>query len=162
MAISFNADEIFEMAEEIERNAAKFYREAAKNTDDEAMKKVFLDLAVMEDGHIKVFKEMRSHLDDSDREPMLLDPDNEAALYLQSMADSHGSEGKKDLKTKLSGKESAKEVLVIAVNAENNSIVFYTVLKGLVTPTGKEKIEEIISEEVSHLVILKMQLTKLS
>ncbi len=32
MAISFNLDEIFEMAEQIEKNGANFYREAARKT----------------------------------------------------------------------------------------------------------------------------------
>ena len=42
MAITFNAFEIFEMAEEIERNGAEFYREAAGRSSDEETKKVLL------------------------------------------------------------------------------------------------------------------------
>ena len=52
MAISFNIDEIFEMAEQIERNAASFYREAAKRAFDGTVQKKFIDLASMEDGHL--------------------------------------------------------------------------------------------------------------
>jgi rubrerythrin len=162
MTINFNADEIFEMAEQIERNASKFYLEAARKTSEEAMQKMFIDLAAMEDSHVRIFQEMRNKLSASEREPMLLDPDNEAALYLQTMADSHGSEGKRDLKTRLTGKEPMEEVLAIAVNAEKNSIVFYTVLKGLISPEGKDKVEAIIDEEIGHLAVLKMQLAKLS
>jgi len=162
MAINFNADEIFEMAEQIERNASKFYIEAAQKASGESMQKLFLDMSGMEDGHLRIFQDMRKKLTPEEREPMLLDPDNEAALYLQTMADSHGSEGKRDLKTMLTGKESTEEVLAIAINAEKNSIIFYTVLKSLVYPESKDKVEAIINEEIGHLAILKTQLGKLS
>ena len=47
MSITFNADEIFEMAEEIERNAAGFYRQAAKYTLNEKTKR--RALTILED-----------------------------------------------------------------------------------------------------------------
>jgi len=51
MGYDFNADEIFEMAEQIERNGASFYRKSAESIDDPAEKKLLLDLAAMEDEH---------------------------------------------------------------------------------------------------------------
>jgi rubrerythrin len=161
MAISFNVDEIFEMAEQIERNAAGFYREAAKRAFDGAAQKKFIDLASMEDGHLKIFQEMHKQLNPQDREQSTFDPDSEAVMYLQAMADSHGTEGKKDRRTKLTGKESIKEIFEIAVDAEKNSIVFYTALKEIVSATGRDKVDAIISEELGHLAILKTQLTQL-
>jgi rubrerythrin len=161
MAISFNLDEIFEMAEEIEKNGASFYREAARKTGDKATQKTFVNLAAMEDGHLKIFSEMRKQLDASDKEQATFDPDDEAALYLQAMAASHGIEGKKDRLTKLSGNETIREIFEIAVNAEKNSIVFYTALKDIVSATGRDRVDMIISEELGHLAILKMQLAQL-
>jgi rubrerythrin len=161
MPIDFNVDEIFEMAEQIERNGAKFYREAAGKASDKAIQKMFVDLAAMEDGHLRIFQDMRKQLDAGEKEPMTFDPDNEAALYLQSMADNHGTEGRKSLTTKLTGKETTREIFEIAINAERNSIVFYTVLKGLVSAAGKDKVEAIITEEVGHLAVLKLQLARL-
>ncbi len=161
MAISFNLDEIFEMAEQIEKNGASFYREAARKTGDKTTQKTFVNLAAMEDGHLKIFQEMRKQLDTSDKEPATFDPDNEAALYLQAMASSHGIEGKKDRLTKLTGNETIREVFEIAVNAEKNSIVFYTALKDIVSATGRDKVDTIISEELGHLAVLKTQLAQL-
>ena len=60
MGITFNADEIFEMAEEIERNGAKFYREAAQKAADKQVKQMLLDMAAMEDGHLVTFQQMRA------------------------------------------------------------------------------------------------------
>jgi rubrerythrin len=56
MSITFNADEIFEMAEEIERNGAKYYREAAEKASEKETKQMLLDMATMEDGHLQTFQ----------------------------------------------------------------------------------------------------------
>ena len=58
MSITFNADEIFEMAEQIERNGAAFYREAAGITSDADVKEMLLSLAAMEEGHQKTFAQI--------------------------------------------------------------------------------------------------------
>jgi rubrerythrin len=158
MSISFNVDEIFEMAEQIEQNGAGFYREAARKTGDKTTQKMFMNLASMEDGHLKIFQDMRKQLDASDKEPTTFDPDDQAALYLQAMADSHGIEGKKDRQTKLTGSETIREILEIAVNAEKNSIVFYTALRDIVSAAGRDMVDSIIAEELGHLAVLKTQL----
>ena len=59
MSITFNADEIFAMAIEIEQNGAKFYRKAAENAATEKIKEMLLGMATMEDGHEKGFKAIR-------------------------------------------------------------------------------------------------------
>ncbi|MBC8379514.1 MAG: ferritin family protein [Planctomycetes bacterium] len=161
MGITFNADEVFEMAEEIERNGAKFYREAAKKTSDADIKKMLLDLAAMEDGHEKTFIEMRKELSAAEKEVTTFDPDNEVAMYLQTLADFHGTEGKVSPTEKLSGQESMSEVLKIALQAEKNSIAFYVGIKDLVPgKSGKEKIQSIIIEEMAHVSTIggKLQL----
>ena len=40
MSYDFNADEVFEIAEQIERNGAKFYRTSAENIADTNKKKL--------------------------------------------------------------------------------------------------------------------------
>lgn len=162
MGITFNADEIFEMAEDIERDGAKFYRQAAESAADEKTKQMLLDLASMEDGHLKTFQEMRKKLGPREKEPMVFDPYNEAAMYLQTMAEGHGWEGKKSLTEQLTGKEKIEDILKIAVNAENDSVVFYTGLKELVPVRGgRDKVEAIIKEELGHLATLNQALAAL-
>ncbi len=162
MPITFNADEIFEMAEEIERNAAKFYRKAAADTSDKEAQKMLLDLAVMEDGHLEIFQAMRRKLTDKEKEPVVYDPDNEAAQYLQAMADMHGCEGKISPTKELTGKETSKEIIEVALNAEKESVVFYFGLKNFVTDTaGKSRVEKIINEEIGHINALNQRLLEL-
>jgi rubrerythrin len=162
MSITFNADEIFEMAENIERDGAAFYRQAAKNAADKKIKQMFLDLAGMEDKHLATFQAMRKQLGDREKEETVFDPDNEAAMYLQTMAKGHGWEGKKSLTESLTGKESTEDILKIALEAERSSVVFYSGLKELVpAKSGRDKVEAIIKEELGHIAILNQQLALL-
>jgi rubrerythrin len=157
--MAFNADEIFEMAEQIERNGARFYREVAARAPDRKMKEMFLNLASMEDGHLRTFQEMRQGLSDQEKGGTTFDPDNEASLYLQAMADTKGFEGMKSPTQKLTGKESMEELFEIAIEAEKNSVLFYVGLKGMVAErAGRDKVENIIREEVGHAAQLRRQL----
>ena len=152
MTIAFNADEIFEMAEQIERNGAKFYREAAGNASDVEVKEMLLSLAVMEDGHEKTFAQMRRELSDEEKESNVFDPDNEVGQYLRTMADFHGTEGKVSSSEKLTGQESMADILKIALQAEKNSIAFYVGIKDMLSSrAGKEKVQSIIIEEMAHV-----------
>ncbi len=162
MGITFNANEIFEMAEEIERNGAKFYRKAAENTSDNQTKQMLLNMADMEDGHLKTFEEMREQLSSQEKGWTIFDPDNQSALYLQAMADAHGYEGKITPSKELTGDETIMEILEIALNSEKESIVFYFGLKGLVpVKAGRDKVEAIIIEELGHITILLKKLKSL-
>ncbi len=162
MPITFNADEVFEMAEQIERNAAKFYREAAAKAPERQIKDMFLRLAAMEDTHLRIFQQMRTTLSDQEKGGTTFDPEGEASLYLQAMADDRGFEGMKGRNVKLTGKESTREMLEIAINAERNSILYYVGLKEMVpTEVGRDKVEAIIREEVGHAAELRRQLAAL-
>ena len=162
MSITFNADEIFEMAENIERDGAKFYRLAAKKATEEKTKQMFLDLASMEDKHLATFQEMRKELGAMEKEETVFDPNDEAAMYLQTMASGHGWEGKKSLTESLTGTEKIEDIIKIALEAERNSVVFYSGLKELVPArAGKDKVGAIIREELGHIAILNEQLALL-
>jgi len=163
MSIMFNADEVFEMAEQIERNGAQFYREAAAKTSDRQVKEMFLRMAGMEDGHLRTFQQMRKSLSNQEKGGTTFDPEGEASLYLQAMADDRGFEGMKGRHLKLTGKESTRELLEIAIDAERNSILYYVGLKEMVpTEAGRDKVQAIISEEVRHAADLRRELAALS
>ncbi len=162
MSEAFNADEVLRMAEEIERSAGAFYREAAQKTQLPDMKTMFLNMASMEDGHLRVFEAMHKDLKGAEKEPTAFDPYNEAALYLQALAGSKGSEGLRAPTIKLSGRESPRELLDIAISSEKNSVLFYVGLKSLVpAEAGKDKVEAVIREEVRHVADLRRRLLTL-
>ncbi len=160
MGITFNVFEIFEMAEQIERNGIKFYHKAAKSVSDKGTRQMFLDLAAMEAEHEKIFAAMKNQLSDKERESNVFDPDNEMALYLQAMADGHVFDPKKDYSKQLTGAESVEDILKLAIGAEKDSIVFYLGLKDFVpVKAGKDKVEAIIKEEMGHIAVLNRKMT---
>jgi len=158
--IEFNADEIFELAEQIERNGAAFYRKAAAGAA-EASADTLLRLAAMEDEHLQTFHEMRQALASAQRRPVTFDPDDQGAQYLRAMASGKVFKPASDPAAKLTGKESVEQVLRTAIGLEKDSIVFYVGLKKLVAdPRGQGKVEDIIEQEMGHIAILNEELAK--
>ena len=102
MGMPFNADEVFEMAEQIERNGARFYSDAAKKFPQ--VGGLFNDLAEMEVKHEKTFAGMRKGLSGTQAEPLVFDPDGEAQMYLQVMADDHVFDPNADLMEQLASR----------------------------------------------------------
>ncbi len=163
MPITFNADEVFEIAEEMEANAEEFYKEAAEKTSDEPTKKLFLNLAAMENGHQKIFKDLRAQLGAGEKEQTTYDPDNQAVLYLQEMAYARGYEGRISPMKEFTGNESIKEIIEIALNSEKEAVVFYYGLRSMVSAkAGRDKVELIINEELSHITTLLRNLRSLN
>ena len=161
MVITYSADEIFEMAEEIERNAAEFYREAAERCSNEETRKLLLDMSATEDEHLKTFQNMREKLS-AEEGLSIFDPLGRSAMYLQSMADARSWEGKISPMQDLSGNETAKEIIEIAMEAEKEMVVFYVGLKDMVYfKAGKEKVEDIIIEELGHITALLKKMKNL-
>ncbi|MBL7181139.1 MAG: ferritin family protein [Pseudomonadota bacterium] len=156
MSYDFNAEEIFAMAAQIERNGARFYKDAAAGVSDPESKKLLLDLAGMEEGHEKTFQEMRKQLTAKDRQPTVFDPDGESTLYLKALADTRVFFEKEiDL-------SSMREILKAAIAAEKDSIVFYLGMKEAVPDNlGKQRIDGIIKEEMYHIRILSKELVAL-
>jgi rubrerythrin len=159
MSYDFNADEVFKIAEQIERNGIKFYHEAGKNVSDEVAHSLFMDLASMEAEHEKTFASMRLDLSDREKEQSVFDPEGEAALYLKALADLQvfDQEGQEDfdIAEDLSEKEKIKKILKAALGFEKESIVFYLGMKELVpAKAGKDKIDKIIKEEMGHIRLL--------
>jgi rubrerythrin len=155
MKYDFNADEIFEMAIKIEENGALFYRKAASQQSDDSTRSMLERLAVMEDHHKSFFITMRKTLSDAEKTQTIFDPDGESSQYLAAMADSHGGEGSPRAADALTGKESIKEIIDIAIGLEKESVLFYIGLIDMVPPKyGQDKLNDIISEERKHIIQL--------
>ena len=162
MALDFNADEIFQIAEQIERNGASFYRGAATLDFEERTQKRLLVLAKMEDAHEKTFAAMRQELSGQEVASTVFDPHGEVANYLKAMADSYVFQKSAAPEDLLSGK-SIEEVLKVAIGLEKDSIVFYLGIKESVPEkSGKDKIEGIIKEEMAHVALLSGELKGLT
>lgn len=149
----FNAKEIFEMAEQLERNGYEFYQKAADAAKDEDIKKFLLGLAEMEVTHEKIFADMKKELTAKEKEDAVFDPYDETAAYIQALVDTRVFyEREIDM-------SSVEEVLKEAISAEKESIVFYLGMKEMVPQEqGKHRLDNIIREEMGHIQVITAQL----
>ncbi|MBU4318995.1 MAG: ferritin family protein [Proteobacteria bacterium] len=153
MTYDFNADEVFQMAEELERNGADFYRTAATKVSDPKQKDLLNRLAEMEVDHEKRFSELRKSLSGKEKTQTIFDPDDDSAGYLKALADTRVF-FKKELDF-----SSMQQILKGAIEAEKDSIVFYLGMKKVVPDDlGNPRIESIIEEEMGHIRLLSKEL----
>jgi rubrerythrin len=153
MMYDFNADDIFEIAGQMERNGAQFYRTAAAAAKDNKARDFLLSLAVMEDEHEKIFARMRSQLTASEKATTTFDPQGEAADYLKALADARVFFEKK-IDT-----ASMEAILKDAITAEKDSIVFYLGMREAVPENlGRNRLDEVIKEEMGHIRLLSKEL----
>jgi rubrerythrin len=162
MPIVFNADEVYALGIEIEKNGKAFYEAAAKRSRDAEIKKFLTGLAEWENSHINLFEDLRNELSGKETDENAFDPDNEAHRYLKAAADSHIFRKSIDVSAIVSGCKTVADVLNVAVRFEKDSVVLYNTMMGLVPAgLGKDKIERLVDEELKHVAMLHEKLEML-
>jgi len=165
MSFAFSADEIFALAEKIEKNGAEFYRRAAENAACSDARHLLLDIAGMEDGHQGLFSRMRRQLTENHRVSDTFDPEGETAHYLAGLANSRVFSDPLDPLPMESDSCSQphdllRKILEFAVGREKESIAFYRAMKDMVeTEEAKCRIDDIIGEEESHIRMLQNEIS---
>lgn len=155
MTNEFTANDIFDIAIEIEQNGARFYRKAANLVDQEIHQQFLTSLADMEDDHEKTFAAMKEQLGGSEAAATVFDPENENTQYLKALADT------RVFFQKDQPEPSMKGILTAAIAAEKDSISFYLGMKELVPEKlGKSRVQDIIREEMRHIQLLAGKLTE--
>ncbi len=158
MTVTLNAFDVFEIAEQIERNGTDFYIRAAELFDNPNTREMFIRLAEWETEHEQTFARMKQQLSEQTRQASTSEPDDllpdprvMAGLAVFGIRSEPAEE--------LRGRLEKIDIIRIAVEKEKDSIVFYHGLKEFV-PAGadKSKIDDIIKEEMRHIVILDQSL----
>jgi rubrerythrin len=162
MALQFNADEIFSIAERIEENGARFYRRAAERLMEPDVSNLLTDLAASEDEHKRIFTAMRDKLRKCGGLPPVEPPDSSEG-FLNAWADGHIFRKFDDPLEKLTGDESVEDILRIAIDIEKDSVLFYLGMKETLNEeSDKSTIERIIREEMDHYAAFSKRLAMLS
>jgi len=158
----FNADEIFQMAINIEQYGERFYRRFAKATSDLSINQLFNELADMEAEHERTFIAMQKQSMQSDWDHSLLDADDLTSSYLRALSKGIIFDQEHDPLINMTGEETLEEIFNIAIQREKDSVIFYLGMKDLVPADfGKDQIDKIIKEEMSHIVLLSEKLSEL-
>ena len=158
----YSAEEIFQMAESVEREGARFYRLAAKNSENAETKAFFNRLADWETRHEKLFAALRSDLPHAARhEDGPGDPIEEhAADYLRAFVD--GKVFPHPPRLADSGESITADpvkALEFALGREKDTIILFLTLQEQVPKYwGREKVQQIVAEELKHVHMIEGQL----
>jgi len=159
MAEVFNANEIFNIGVQIEKNGKEFYLEAQKRTSDPFLKKMFAQLAVWEGNHAELFEQLRANIPTNANSQIEYDPDNMIHLYLKAVADNKLFVNQDYA---IDSCETQLEILKKALNFERESVVLYSSMKELVPQNlGKDEIDKLVIEELKHVGQLTKEINKL-
>ena len=158
MELSYNVDEIFEIAEQIERNGAEFYRKAASFCQDDA-RTFLLHLAEQEDQHESTFAELRRDCVADKERVVAYDQDDVVAAYLRAMAGQYVFPKERSPAESLTGQETLADIIAMAVQQEKDSILLYLgLMDAMASPEDRDRIRFIVREEQRHLSdLLKKQ-----
>lgn len=148
MSVFFSGKELLETAIGIERNGVAFYDSLASSARNETVKHLYQHLADEERRHIEVFTNMLSSVADY-RSPESYT--EEYANYLRALTGSAvftDDQSARDLAQRVT---SDAQAIKIGMQAEKDSILFYSEMRDLVRRSDREVIAKIIEEERAHL-----------
>ncbi len=152
MAITFNAEEILQIAVEIEHNGQAFYKRASEIVDDPEAKAMFVKLSEWEGIHAETFTRLMDRFAQHHTELDILDPDHEAVKYLQAIADGKIFKTSIPVEKMTSVGMTVCDVLWDALDREKDTVIFYVAFKTVVKDgDDREALEKIILEEVEHV-----------
>jgi rubrerythrin len=163
MAVLPKIDDVFAMAEHIECNGARFYREVAEGEGiDSDVCQMLLELAVMEDDHEKLFAEMRAELAERELTEPAFSEEGDAVSYLHAVTDIWQIGEKNKSAAPEQKCKPLVDVLHKAIELEKDSIMFYLGMKEMLAEdSDRKRVDDIIKEEMRHVVDLNRKLEEM-
>ncbi len=158
----FNAEEVFQMAIELEDHGKAFYDKAQELIDDESVKELFRYLGEEEIKHKKKFEELKASLPEEARQGSVHDPYGEMSEYLKMMADMHVFRTAEGVENRLKDVKDAVDALRLAIEFEKDSVIFFLSMQDATEEErGKKLINQLVKEEQNHLRRLTVKLREL-
>jgi rubrerythrin len=148
MAVFFSGSELLEIAMGIERNGMAFYQALADKTGKKDIKDIYTYLAGEEKKHLDTFQGM------SDSLGQVKPPEtygDEYMLYLKSLVDNVVFSNVTEAQQKAAEVFNEIEAVDTGIQAEKDSILFYTELQNLVREMDRKVVLNIVDEEKKHL-----------
>lgn len=152
MSTHLDITQILDFAIHMEQKGYEFYTESAKKFNDLKLTQLFHLLAEQEFNHERVFKKMKEEA--SSQGSTALD-DKVEGMHMKDYLGDFIFGKKKSLKEKVKTLETIDEVIHLAFGIEKDSVVFYSAMKNYVDKEHEAMIENVIQEEVSHVLRLQ-------
>ena len=148
MGVFFSGSELLEIAIGIERNGMAFYQALADKTGNRDVKDIYNYLAGEEKKHLDIFQSMSDSLGQAKPQETYTE---EYMLYLKSLVDSVVFSNVTEARQKANKVFNEIEALDTGIQAEKDSILFYTELQNLVRERDRKVVLKVLDEEKNHL-----------
>ncbi len=153
MQAEYSAQEILQMALNIEEDGVRFYKQAAEDTFDPKIKELFLQLACDEETHKGAIRQMADELDLTVQQY----EDEDAFTYMTWLV--HGrvfpDDGGKPV-------HSSRQLIYQAIEREKSTLLLYYNMKDGVGQVASDTLTKLIGEEKQHVIKLSQMLKTLS
>lgn len=155
---NFNDAEALKIAINIEEEGLEFYSILMKSVKDDKAKDIFSKLASAEKKHLALFQ--KAYLDiTSPANPAQGCEDYTVDLYLKDLVDTGIFTKKGEARRLVSEIKTDIDALKIGIQAEKDSILYYTeAAKNTKYEAGRKAFEQLANEEKKHLRMLAEQL----
>jgi len=146
MAAFFKSSELYRIAMQMERNGLAFYNEIARQADNEQTRAVYDYLASSEKRHLRTFKKLLGSRELSAPQSYK----GEYRKYLKALLKDRVFPSSAIARSR-AAKSGPSAAMRAGINAEKDSILFYTELLDLVPPADRTAVDKILAEEKRHL-----------
>ncbi len=155
-----SAKEAYDVALNLEEEGVSFYESCADKSKNAESRHIFRQLASDEREHFDTFKKLQSELGVRDNKP--LGPNDEARQYLANLVRPGIFYDLKSIPRESLAALTEYEAIHIGIQAEKDSILFYTeAWQNSANSKGKKTFKKIILEERRHLNFLVERLMNL-
>jgi rubrerythrin len=150
----FNDVEAVKIACNMEANGLAFYQKMVARTQDQAVKRVFEQLAEDEKEHKAAFEQLQQKLLDQPRKDSYLD-DEMLDAYMQRLVETHVFADQSAVARIAAEAATDLDALAAAMRAERDTMLFYQEMAGFTESSdARAAFQRIIGEERRHLVLL--------
>jgi rubrerythrin len=152
---NYNAFEVLEIAEEIEKKAVEFYNTAINFFEDKETKELFGNLSKWEQTHANFFANMRKELSDESSNLRTFNLDETDKPTAEEMAALSTFGRRSHPAVDFRKNFTKKQILEKAIDKEKSTLVYYIWIKKYVPDSaGAFKIDELINEEMRHIFLI--------
>ena len=151
MPDTYTTGELINVAINIERSGITFFDIMARTTDSDVARDTFEQFVKMEREHLTLFQDMISQMADSPSAGALTP---EVSGYIRALIDGAVFSNDAAMDDAVSGADTDSRALEVGISAEKDSILFYQALKDIMPPAAANLLDNILTEEKTHLIHL--------
>jgi len=158
MGILLTAEELFQIAAQLESYGQSYYLELADVTDVPKLKEIYNLLAAEEERHYQLFTEYYQQA--TQKKWQLARVDEETAEYIEALMGIRMFQPEKDIAREVAAIQSPHDALDQALAFEKNSLLFFHRLLEMIGSELCPAIRKIIAEERDHITLLQAMLAE--